>query len=141
RELGLGAGFHGHWLRFFSHCHLPVAPFADAGAEDSALAAFFDDKRRSALGTRLDNRLIGRGEIAFRIAIAAIEDPLAPACKALGNFALAALRAGDAQRLRADVLALRVGRAADEFSETAMALQQLCAAIGTLLVDGLVGRA
>ena len=62
------------------------------------------------------------------IAAAAVENAAAPASSrgaAADEFAFVALRALDAQRDRARVLALRIFLAADEFAEAAVPPQQL----------------
>ena len=67
RFLGSSARLDGHGRAVYMHGRLPVAAFFYTGLEYSALGALFHDERRSALRAGLDDGLIRRGEIAFRI--------------------------------------------------------------------------
>ena len=82
----------------------PIATFFEAGADEAGLEALFDDEGGAALRARLSDGFVRRGEIAFRIAIAAVEDAAAAlAGHALDKLAGAALGTMNAQRFRADV--------------------------------------
>src|SRR5438477_709502 len=95
RFFGLSLRCCGH--RFWSEL-LPIAAFLDAGMQRADFASLFDDERRTALWTRLGDGRVRRGEIAVRIARAAIEHPRTSAstltrAAALHQLAFVALRA------------------------------------------------
>ncbi len=114
----------------FPNRSLPSSRRARAG-----LAALFHDKGSAALRAGLRDWPVWRGEIAFRVAIAAVEDaPPAFLGHALEQFAGAAFRAVDAQRLGANEFALGIRRAADEFAVLPVLQHQLRAAIGAIFV-------
>src|SRR5260370_866029 len=82
---------------------------ANAAQHGAVRAALFHDKWRAARGARLGGGLVGSGEVALGITVAAVEDAAAGLLgHALGQFAGGAVRAGDAQGLRANVSALGV---------------------------------
>src|SRR6266571_2540264 len=83
---------------------------------------------------------VGGGEVAIRVARAAIENARAstaafPGAAAADKFAFLAFRARDAHGDGSRVLALRVGRATDEFAEASVLFHQPAAARGALLVE------
>src|SRR5713226_613544 len=138
-----------HQCGFRKFC-FPAAAFLEAGAHGAQhrgslgafLAALLDDEWRAALGARLGDGLVGGGEVALGIAVAAVEDAAAALLgHALDQFPGAALRAGDAQGLRADVSALGVAGAADELSIAPVLFDKLRATVRTLLIERLVGLA
>jgi len=92
------------------------------------LSALLHDEGRAALGTRFVNRLVRRGEIAIRIAAAAIENAAGAAAarnSAPYKFTFIAFRALDSQRDGSRVFALWIIRATDEIAEAARPAQEL----------------
>src|ERR1700683_5271191 len=121
---------HWHRRRLLRGDDLPITPFLQAGADGACLASLFDHERGAALRAGLRNGPIRRREIAFRVAVAPIEDAAASfSGHTLQQLAGTAFRAVDAQRLGANELALRVGRAADKFAVAAVLAHQLRTAV------------
>src|SRR5262245_31704728 len=78
------SGFAAHGLGDFGglrlvHQLFPVAAFLDAGADLADLRILLDDELRAALGARLGDRHVGRGEVAIGIPRAAVENARAAA--------------------------------------------------------------
>src|SRR5216684_9330679 len=133
-------------LRWHRVCHhgLPVAAFLQATAHRANLGFLFDDERRAALRTRLRERHVRRGEIAIRVARAAVENARAPATALAGAAAaheltFIALRAFDAQGDGARVFALGIAGATDELAEAPVLFYQAVAAQRALFLERLVG--
>ncbi len=81
-----------------------------------------------------------RREIARGILVAAVEDaPAAFLGYAFDELTGIALQTLNAESLRADELAFRVGRATDEFAILSVLLDQLRIALGTFFVEQLIG--
>src|ERR1700683_1796212 len=140
------SGLHRHSLfrlrlRLYACRNFPIAAFFDAGAHGACFREFLHNELCPAVWARLGNRLVGRGEIAFRVAVTSEENALPFSGHALHEFALFALWARNAERLRTNVFALRVSRAADKFAVTSLPLDERGAALGTLFVQRLVGLA
>src|SRR5436190_8929270 len=103
--------------------------------EPFLLGLLLDQERGLAARARHRPRLVPRSEGALRISIAAVED-LAALGPSLRQLALAALRARDAERDGARVLAVGPPRASDEPSVGAVAHHQRRAAQLARALDG-----
>lgn len=123
--------FCSEFHHLFCECFFTVRTFQEVALR----AAPFCCKPVIATGWAwLIDGFIIRNEIAFGIAGAAIECALAFAAFSLDDVADRAFRAFDSGRNLACVLACRVTRAADEFSEAARSEQKLTfMAFGTCL--------
>jgi hypothetical protein len=130
--------------RWLGRGNLPIAVFPDAGTEAALLGALLDDERRTALRARFVDGFVRRCEIAIGVAAAAKENASPPAPlgrSSADEFSLVALRAFDAHRNRARILALWIILAADEIAKAALATQQFAFGAGrALFSDGDIGR-
>src|ERR1700752_4776636 len=134
------SGFGTHGGRFFRlrrTCRLsfrrkllPIAAFFEAGVHRANLGLLFDDKRRTALRTRLRHGHVRCSEITIGIPRATIKNPRPPTSTLAGatsthKFAFIALRAFDPHGDRARVFALRISGATDELAEAPVLLDQM----------------
>src|SRR5882762_39547 len=132
-----GNSFSRGWVRSYS---FPITTFFQAGADSAHLTTLLDDEWSPALRARLGNWQMWRREIARGILVAAVEDtPAAFLGHAFDQLTGLALQTLNAESLRADELALRVGGAADEFAILSVLLDQLRIALGTFFVEQLIG--
>src|SRR5688500_2840789 len=102
------------------------------------LGLLLEQVRAAAIGARLGQRTVIGGELALRVAAAAVERP-PPAPLALHDLPLAAVRAGKPDLLGfllLDVLAVRIVAAGDEGAEAASPPHEVLGALRALLVDG-----
>src|SRR6267378_7754806 len=148
---GSGLGRHGHWdflggclRRHFGDQLFPVATFLETGVNGADLGALLDDEWRAALRAGLRDGHVRGGEIAIRIARAAVENARASATALAGaapadEFAFIALRAFNAHGDWPRVLALRIAGAADELAEAAVFFHEAVAAKSALFVQRLIG--
>src|SRR6267143_2965058 len=146
---GLGSHGHGNFLgrrlrRCFGDQFFPVATFLEAGVNGADLGTLLDDERRAALRAGLRDGHVRGGEIAIRVARAAVENARASAATLAGaatpdELAFIALRAFDAHGDGPRVLALRIAGAADEFAEAAVFFHETVAAKRALFLHWLVG--
>ena len=107
----------------FRHGSFPITVFSDARADVAMFGALLDDEWRVAFRTWFVDRQMRRGEVAFGVATAAIED--SPPSASLGRtaaneFTFLALGALDSECDRSGVLAVRILFTADELAVAAV---------------------